>query len=107
MGEKSRLYEILVSQKDEEDKKSRHEGDWRNFRGFNSLQRLSKGIRRSFKRIRRKSGKSKGKPLGSTQDSGLDTVPRLRRRRDNESVDSGLDSDNSTHLSKEKKFLLG
>ena len=98
MGEKSRLYEILVSQKDEEDKRTRHDGDWRNFRGFYSLQRLSKGIRRSFKRIRRKGRQSKGKSLASTKDCGLDTVTRC------ESVDSGLDSDNSTPLSKEKSF---
>lgn len=125
MGKTSRprLYTIIVSEKQEEDKHSRNAekhgaGDgWRPWRlqGFPPLGRLSKGLRRSLRRARTslasriswpKTGISH-RDSGYTESSAkLDVVAGHSRRSpdrgksktnadDCQSVDSGLESDES------------
>ena len=101
MGDSSRLYTLLVREKNEEDETRRREGDHsRSFLSFSSIQRLSKGIRRSFRKIRTLGSKiSQGRTLVSNKDSGYETVTKEPEKSpDSESLDSGLESDHSVEL---------
>jgi len=115
MGKTSRLYQILVSDKNEEDKKARREGRTDGHRwlpGFPHLpipfHRLSKGIRRSFRRVQGLGSRlSWGKTFVSNRDSAgtqttetpLASNDQIKQSNANgddlQSLDSGLESDPS------------
>lgn len=101
---KSSLYNILVNDKNDEDKSARRTtgDDFRTFPGFSSFHWLTKRIRRSFRKLGGGPRRSGGGGLGggkqpnflSTKDTGFETEARLDKS-DCCSVDSGLDSDAS------------
>jgi len=101
MGTSSRLYQILIKDKVEEDKNARKDEDFRGFPGFSAFHKLSKGIRTSFRRIRSFRSKfSRGKTFLSNKDSGYETEPRpTAEYTECDSLDSGLESDHSLDLS--------
>jgi len=97
MGTSSRLYQILIKDKVDEDEKARKNGDFRGFPGLSTFHRLSKGIRTSFRKIRSiRTRLSRGKTFVSNKDSGYETEPRPPEC---DSLDSGLESDRSLDLS--------
>jgi hypothetical protein len=99
MGDSSRLYNILVSVKNGEEE--RKDKEFRSLQGLSSsFVRFSKGIRRSFNKIRTlRSKTSREKSEISNRDSGFETSQVGSKHEYCESLDSGLESDESLEIS--------
>jgi len=100
MGDSSRLYHILLSDKNDEENAARmaRAGDFTLY----SFRKLSKGIRQSFRKIKSLGNRMRGGGRGGGKtnvvaDSG--SKPNtITRDTDCESLDSGLESDESLEL---------
>ena len=101
MGDSSRLYNILVSAKYDEDYEARMDKEFRTFQGLSSsFIRVSNGIRRSFNKLRTLRRKIRNKTEISNKDSGFETLTQLEEKHgDCESLDSGLETDESLEIS--------
>ena len=102
MGDSSRLYNILVSAKHEEEEEERKKKEFRTLLGLSSsFVRFSKGIRRSFNKLRtlRRNNRSEKTEI-SNKDSGYETLTQPEEKHgDCESLDSGLETDESLEIS--------
>jgi len=100
MGDSSRLYDILLSEKNDEENAARMAtaGDFTLY----SFRKFSKGIRQSFRKIKSLGDRIRGGRGGGKTSVAVDNPSSkpttLNRDTDCESLDSGLESDESLEL---------